>query len=376
MEKYRSLFPITSKFTFLNHAATAPTSLRVINAISTLFQNFGSFGGLHYTKWTNRIQEVRTLFAKLINAEPNEIAFVGNTSEALSLIASGIDWNSGDVVLVPAPEFPANVYPWMNLEKIGVKVSFITRRNGIFGVKDVEQVLTPKVKLLSVSSVDFSTGFRCNLEELGRFCQRKGILFCVDAIQSLGIIPMDVKKFGIHFLATGGHKWLLSTLGIGALYISRSVNDLLHPNRIGWKSVVNEEDFSHLHFDLKPDALRFEAGTMNISGIYALGIALELLFEAGIQHIQKKIFEINSLLYKGLRKRKVTVISSMHEEHRSGILSFIPPGDTESLFNFLIEKNIIVSVRNGNIRISPHFYNNDQDISNFFDSLDRYAREY
>ncbi|UCF56466.1 MAG: aminotransferase class V-fold PLP-dependent enzyme, partial [Deltaproteobacteria bacterium] len=199
-----------------------------------------------------RIREVRHLFAELIHGDPSEIAFVGNTSEGLSAIAAGLEWKKSDGVLVPKPDFPSNIYPWVNLERQGVRVHFFQRRDGWFGVEEVDKALGPGTRLLSVSSVDFATGFLCDLEALGDFCRRKGLLFCVDAIQSLGLIPIDVKRYGIHFLASGGHKWLLSAMGCGVLFVSRDVDNLVHPERVGWKSVVQEEEFFRLQFDLKP----------------------------------------------------------------------------------------------------------------------------
>jgi selenocysteine lyase/cysteine desulfurase len=220
--------------------------------------------------------------------------------------------------------------------------------------------------------VDFVTGFRCELEALGDFCKRKGILLCVDAIQSLGIIPMDVKKYGIHFLAAGGHKWLMSTMGAGGLFISKDVNDLIHPERVGWKSVMQEQDFFQLQFDLKPDALRFEPGTMNVTGIYALGAAIDLLLEVRIENAFKQVLAINDLICEGLNERNVRIATPMARGERSGILSFIPPSDPKTLYRYLIQKNIMVSLRDHMIRLSPHFYNNRNDVERFLQVLDSF----
>jgi len=372
VDSYHSLFPIVEKFTFLNHAATAPASLRVASALKDAAESFSRFGGLHYPRWMNKVREVRSLVARLINASPSEIAFTGNTSDGLSLVASAISWQPGDEVLITYPDFPANIYPWLNLERFGVKVSHIERKDdGSFSLDDIDKKMSPRLRLISVSSVDFSTGFHCNLRELGKFCRENGIFLCVDAIQSLGVIPMDVKEFGIDFLASGSHKWLQSIPGTGILYVSDDIAQRLVPSKIGWKSVVNEEDFT-IHFDLKPNAQRFEPGTMNFAGIYALGAALELIFEVGIDNIRHRIHELNDLLYHGLIDRNLKVVSSMDEENRSGILSFLPGNDSEQLYQFFINNSVIVSLRAGKIRVSPHFYNNETDIQNFFSVLDEY----
>lgn len=357
----------------MNHAAISSPPVRVVKSVEALLREFSYCGIECYPKWLKRIAEVRGLFANLINAHKHEVAFVGNTSEGLSTVAAGLKWKEGDVVLVTRPEFPANIYPWMNIERQGVLLQFVQREEGRFGVREIERALKPRTRLLSVSSVDFSTGFRCDLEAIGDFCKRKGILFCVDAIQSLGVIPMDVKKFGIHFMAAGSHKWLLSTMGCGTLFISNEVNDMVHPERVGWKSVVDEDEFFQLSFDLKPDALRFEPGTMNIAGIYALGAAIDLLQELGIEKIYHNVLNINDLLLQGLMDRDVRIMTPMGREERSGILSFIPSSDAKALFQFLNHKNIIVALRNDMIRLSPHFYNNGDDVRIFFEALDGFG---
>ena len=359
----------------MNHAAVSSPPIRVVKSVEALLREFSYCGIECYPKWLKRVAEVRGLFAKLINAHKHEVAFVGNTSEGLSSVAACLKWKEGDVVLVPRPEFPANIYPWMNLERQGVLLQFVQREEGRFGVREIERALKPRTRLFSVSSVDFSTGFRCDLEAIGDFCRRKGILFCVDAIQSLGVIPMDVKKFGIHFMAAGSHKWLLSTMGCGTLFISNEVNDMVHPDRVGWKSVVDEEEFFQLSFDLKPDALRFEPGTMNIAGIYALGAAIDLLQELGIEKIYRNVVNINDLLLQGLMDRNARIMTPMGREERSGILSFIPSSDANALFRFLNHKNITVALRNDMIRLSPHFYNNGDDVKIFFDALDGFGEK-
>jgi cysteine desulfurase/selenocysteine lyase len=218
--------------------------------------------------------------------------------------------------------------------------------------------------------VDFTTGFRCDLISLGRFCREKGLLFCVDAIQSLGAVPLDVRQCGIHFLAAAGHKWLLGPMGCGILYVDGEARPLLHPQGVGWKSVVEEEDFFTIRFDLKPDARVFEPGTMNVAGIYALGAALDLLLEVGVDSIWGRIKAITDILLRGLQKRGLRVVSPLEEEVRSGILSFIPGRDPEGLFKRLMKGDVMVSLRNDLIRLSPHFYNNEEDCDRFFGVLD------
>jgi cysteine desulfurase/selenocysteine lyase len=370
LDRYRSEFPITKEYTVMNNAAVSPVSNRVVETVESVFWEFSHCAVACYTGWIKRAAEVRRLVAGLIHSDANEIAFVGNTSEGLSGVAAGLKWKKGDGVLIPTHEFPANVYAWMNLERQGVRVDFIQKKEGRFSNKDIEKALSPGTRLISISSVDFVTGFRCDLEALGDFCKRKGLLFCVDAIQSLGVIPMDVKEYGIHFMAAGSHKWLLSTMGTGVLFISKDVNDLIHPERVGWKSVIQEEDFFPLQFDLKPDALRFEPGTMNVAGIYALGAAVELLLEVGIENAFERVLGLNDLIFEGLKNRNAVIVTPMGKGERSGIISFIPASDPKTLYRFLTERKIMVSLRDHLIRLSPHFYNNRDDVNCFFHALD------
>lgn len=356
----------------MNHAAISAPPVPVTRAVQELMHEFTHSGISFYPKWMKRIGEIRELASQLINSSPGEIAFTGNTSEGLSIVAAGLDWKTGDSILLPRPEFPANIYPWMNLERLGVEVRFFDRDHGRFDTAKIEEALTPGTRLISVSSVDFATGYHCELKALGDFCREKGLLFCVDAIQGLGIVPMDVKRYGIHFLAAGGHKWLLSIMGCGFLYVSSEADPLLHPSRVGWKSVVDEEDFFRVHFDLKPDALRFESGSMNVAGIYALGAAMDLIMGVGVENIFERVTSLNDALIRGLRDRDEQVVTPMGPGERSGIVSFIPSSTPKSLHDFLSHEHVAVSLRNDMIRLSPHFYNNMDDIHRFLEILDQY----
>ncbi|MFC1824708.1 aminotransferase class V-fold PLP-dependent enzyme [Thermodesulfobacteriota bacterium] len=371
-DAYRADFPITADFTFMNNASISSPSTRVVEAVASLFNEFSRKGLECYSKWVERVAEVRQLFAGLVQCSAEEIAFVPNTSEGLGMIATGLAWKKGDVILIPEPEFPANVYPWLNLERQGVKVRFIKRNGGRFGIAEVDRAMESGTRLISVSSVDFLGGFRCDLEALGDYCRRKGLLFCVDAVQSLGLIPMDVKKSGIHFMAAGSHKWLLSSVGSGILYISREVNDRVHPNLVGWRSVNNEEDFLKQNFDLKPNAHRFETGSMNLPGIYALGAAVELLMEVGVEKIYPYVLELNKILYDYLKKRNINVVTPMGKNERSGIMTFVPASRPKEFARFLTENQVMYTSRGGTIRLSPHFYNNVDDVNAFVSVMDQF----
>jgi selenocysteine lyase/cysteine desulfurase len=236
---------------------------------------------------------------------------------------------------------------------------------------DIEGAVKPGTRMIAVSSTDFTTGFRCDLKELGEYCREKEILLCVDAIQSLGAVPLDVKECGVHFLACGGHKWLLSTMGIGVIYVSKEVNHLLHPARVGWRSVEDEENFYNLDLKLKAEVRRFETGTLNIAGITALGASLDMLLEIGIDRIFEKILNLNDMISLELKKRNLRIVSPSNKENRSGILSFLPR-DAGALFRYFLNKNVLAAQRGDALRLAPHFYNDETDVARLFEVLDAY----
>jgi selenocysteine lyase/cysteine desulfurase len=371
LSAYRAEFPISEMYVFLNHAAVAPVSHRVSKAVSSLAEEMCRCGIDGYPRWMEGVGAARRQAARLLGAGAHEIAFVTNTSEGLSVVAGGLDWRVGERVLVVRPDFPSNIYPWMDLERKGITVDYVSRREGRIQVKDLEKALRPKTRLLTVSSVDFLNGYRADLAAMGAFCRQKGLLFCVDGIQSLGLIPVDVKGCHIHFLSAGGHKWLLGPMGCGVLYVAQEVVDLVHPKGVGWKSVRGENDFFTIRLDFKPDALRFEPGSLNLLGIHGLGAALDLLLEVGVARIFESVLAVNDLFVQGLRQRGLKIVTPLERSSRSGILSFMPKADPEKTFYTLMEENIMVSERKGLIRLSPHFYNTEADVRRFFEVLDR-----
>jgi selenocysteine lyase/cysteine desulfurase len=210
IENIRKEFPVTQHRLFMDHAKVAPLPRPVQATITAFAADACEQGTAHYAEWLKELEIVRARFARLINAEPGDVAFVKNTSEGLSIVANGIDWQEGDNVVIPDIEFPANVYPWMNLKRRGVEVRFVKAVRGRVPFEQITAQVNARTRVLSISSVEFNSGFRNDLKRIGEFCKEKDIYFCVDAIQSLGVIPMDVKAYNIDFLAADGHKWMLS----------------------------------------------------------------------------------------------------------------------------------------------------------------------
>jgi cysteine desulfurase / selenocysteine lyase len=373
-EVYRCEFPVTGKYIFLDHAGVAPISRRVRTAVGKFLAESTEGGSFYYPAWSQQVEEIRRTCALLVNAGPDEIAFVKNTSHGLSIVAQGIDWQPGDNVLIYEKEFPSNIYPWLNLRSKGVEVRIIPSRDGRIAMQDIELLMDARTRLLAISSVQFSNGFRVDLKKTGVLCREKQVFFCVDAIQSLGIIPMDVRDCHIDFLSADAHKWLLGPEGIGIFYCRKELAERLSPPLVGWKSVRNEFEFDSPEFLLKTTALRFEEGSMNLMGIFGLGSALDLLFEVGIEHIERRVLDLGDLILKEAEKRGYRVLTPVARHERGGNITFLGNLDPANMMGALREKRIMVNARGGGLRVSPHFYNTEEEIIALFTMLDGLAR--
>jgi cysteine desulfurase / selenocysteine lyase len=225
----------------------------------------------------------------------------------------------------------------------------------------VAAALTPRTRLVALSSVQFATGYRADLEAIGALCERSGVLFCVDGIQSVGCLPVDVKKSRVHFLSADSHKWMLGVSGIGFLYVDRDVLPRVRPVLVGWRSTTDAWNFNRSHFELRPDARKFEEGSHNYAGTYALGAALGLLLEVGLENVEARIREL--LTHADRELRALGCDTGPSPEHRAGILTFLPPrGEAKALATYLSERDVCCSLRRGRIRISPHFYNQPAEL--------------
>jgi selenocysteine lyase/cysteine desulfurase len=371
-ERTRSFFPVSRTLAYLNHAGVAPISTRVEEALTRYGAEATHRGAFDYDRtYDAEVERVRTRAAELLRARPDEIAFVKNTTEGLGLVATGLNWRPGERVVTCDLEYPSNVYPWWWLRSQGVETVLLRGRTGRLPFDRVEEALRdPHVRLLSLSSVEFSSGFRNDLVRLGSLCQERGVLFCVDAIQSVGCLPLDVEQAGIDFLASDGHKWLLSVEGCGIFYCSRRVLDRIQPRIVGWRSVVDNRDFDTYHLKLQPGAGRFEEGTPNTPGIFALGAAIDLLLELGIQAIGERVLELTDRLVEGLRTRDARLRSSREAGEASGIVSFQVAGEpAERTAARLRGRGLFVVARRGGVRASPHFYNTESEIDALLEAL-------
>jgi cysteine desulfurase/selenocysteine lyase len=371
----RKEFPVTDEFIFFDHARVAPLPERVRKRVTAFVGDATRFGTVHYETWILELERTRKKFAQLINADIDEVAFIKNTSEGISIIANGFDWQPGDNVVIPNIEFPANVYPWWNLKQRGVETRMVKAIEGRVLFDDLIKQVDDRTRILSISSVECNSGFRSDLNRLGAFCKEKGVLFFVDAIQSLGLLPMDVKKNHIDFLSADGHKWMLSVEGLGGFYISKGVVDRIRPVKMGWGNVVNAANFMDYDFTLKKDAKKFEEGTLNTMSIHAFGAALDLLLEAGIDNIEKHVIILGDRIITELHRRDIKIYSSTLLEERSGNISFTLDKDVGPLYSYMLKNKVKLTVRDGLVRFSPHFYNNEDEILKVFDLLDGYLKK-
>jgi selenocysteine lyase/cysteine desulfurase len=361
---YRSWFPFlsTGKI-WMNHAAISPLSSRVSAAIQKDMEE-RSIGEIDtFSSSLKVVEETRKYIGQLINASADRIAFVGNTSEGINVLATGLHWEKGDRIILNDSEFPTNVVPFLNLKRLGVEIDFVHSGQGEITVEDLEQLITPRTKLLSISFVQFASGFKAELDRIGKLCKEHDILLCVDAIQGLGVAPLDVQQCRIDFLACGGAKWLMGMMGSGFIFAAPHVQDRIQQSHAGWTS--NKNFFSelfHYRLDLDETARRYENGTLNFTGIIALHASISTLLEVGIENIQTHVFELTDALVEGIDEAEYDLVTPRERAKRAGIVTFRCPS-AEKLFDSLQEQKIIVSLREGMIRISPHFYNSREEVA-------------
>jgi selenocysteine lyase/cysteine desulfurase len=370
-EKWRSEFPVTKSYVYMNHAGVAPLSRRVMDAMIGFVEDATVNGAVNVDSWTETVELCRSVAAQLINADATEIAFMKNTTQGILIAANGIDWREGDNVVTTAVEFPANVYPWWSLkERYGVETRMVPERDGRICLEDIIEAIDERTRVLTISHVEFASGFRNDIKAIGEICQERDVWFVVDAIQSLGAIEVDVKSSHVDILAADGHKWLLAPEGAAIFYCAKDKLERLINTNVGWASVVNPREFLDYDLTQKPDATRFEEGSYNSTGLYGLKAAIDLLIEIGISNIETRILELTSGLIKGLDSKGYRVITPKSDSERAGIVVFESDYYTPAeLFTLLNERNIITAERGSGVRVSPHFYNTELEIADLLEVL-------
>ncbi|HOW86377.1 MAG TPA: aminotransferase class V-fold PLP-dependent enzyme [Candidatus Aminicenantes bacterium] len=313
--------------------------------------------------------DARQKIGRLINAPAETICVVANTSEGLNVAAQGLDFRPGENVVLSENEFVGNIVPWLNLASKGVLVKRAAVPFGQDPAAAIRAAVDTRTKVVALSLVGWIDGFKTDVAALGRFCRERDILFVVDGIQGVGAVGLDVAASHIDFLACGAQKWLMSPNGTGFLYASKNILPRIRQKYMGYLSLDSDAD-NAFDFEIRPrtDASRFHLGSYNDKGIAALGRSLSLILEAGIAEVQKHVVGLNVRAAAGLRQKGYTIVSSLDPDHMSGILTF-RGADTASAYERLISRGIVVSLRNGWIRISPHVYSNGEDIDRLLAAL-------
>ena len=363
-EEIRALFPITRNYTYLNHSAVSPLSTRVRDAMAGLLDDVMENGVVNYNGWCQDYEGAREAAARLVSARTHEIAFMRNTSDAISAVANGLDWREGDTVVASNVEFPANIYPWMRLrEEHGVELVLARERDGRIDPDELLSLVDERTRVVTVSWVQFASGFRSALAYLGKACRERGVLFFVDAIQGLGGLKLDVERDYVDAFAADSHKYLLGPEGVALLYISDRVLDSIKPTVVGWMSVKDYD--RHLEYDLsyRDGALRFEPGTLNTVGVYGLKAAVELFLEVGPEKIEEYLLGMGDYLAGSLESKGYEVMGSRRAGETSPIVVCRHARhDAQYLYRHLFSRRIVTAPRAGRLRISPHFYNTRDDI--------------
>jgi cysteine desulfurase/selenocysteine lyase len=369
-ESCRAIFPHLQHQLYLNHAAVSPLSSRVVNAIQGYLSERSEWDIENYSsRLMPTLNSARQRVASFIHCEPHQLAFVPNTSYALNILAQGLKWRSGDRILLYDQEFPANVYPFLNLRQHGVEIDFVSSRDGQILLNDIEAKLTPRTRLVSISYVQFLTGFRIDLTALAELCHRYGALVSIDAIQGLGAMPIDFKRMGIDFLAAGCHKWAMSPMGIGIMAMTDALLEQLGAPFVGWLSVEDGWDFFNYGQNLLADARRHELGTQNWIGLVGLNEAFALFHELGAETIAEKLLVLSAHLYQRLHEEGFRTAFVAEKQHYSGIISIQGLTNPSGIQHQLMQAHIEVSTREGLLRISPHFYNTIDELEHFLAQL-------
>lgn len=379
--RWRDEFAVTTQGAYLNHASVAPLPRRAARRVADLARDISETGDRHWPDRNQEAERVRAQAARLLGARhPHEVAFVENTSAGLSLVARGLAWQPGDNVVGAACEFPSNVYPWLQLADRGVELRLVPERAGQTSRTcriDPGELLArmdDRTRVLALSWVEYASGQRFDLAPLAAACQARGVLFVVDVIQGLGALTLDVEAAGVDVACGAAHKWLLGPEGVGLLYVSDRVTEAIRPTRGGWRSMRDQSAWGDFRLDWAAGAPRHESGTLNVLGIHALGGGLDLLLEAGPAAIERRVLALAERAAAGLAGLGFQVVSPRGPGETSGIVAAVHPRRAAAeLVERLAERRVFVTERAGRLRVSPHFYNTEDEIDLFLAEAGRAA---
>lgn len=372
-DSLRALFPVTERAIYLNHAAVSAPPASTIHAIQAQLADVSENGSINFRKWLAVKESARQLVAGMLGAaRPDQVAFMRNTSDGLSTVANGIDWRPGDNLVTFRHEFPSNLYPWLRLRDArGVEVRVSEERDGRVDIDELIRLIDARTRIVAISQVQYASGFRADLERIGRVARYHDALFVVDVIQALGVVPIDVEAELVDVAAAACHKWLLTPEGVGLLYLSARARERIQPTLVGWTSVPNPDDYGNYEQGWNQGTLAWETGTAPIALIHGLEASLRLLNEAGITEIQGHLETLTDHLCELLKNTDYHVVSSRRAGEKSQIVCIQHTVGLSSmdLYSHLKNQNIITAPRGDRLRISPHFYNTVEEIDALVEAL-------
>ncbi len=370
IQHIRSLFPyIKTGKVYFNHASISPLSSVVTDKIKDYLAMRSETDIENFEYVLAVTAEVKGKIASLIHTTADRVAFVDNTSNGLNILAQGLHWKYGDRIVLNDIEFPSNVYPFLNLKTQGVEIDFVKSRDGIVSADDILRAVTPKTKLISLSFVQFLSAYRADLMKIGEYCAKHNIVFCVDGIQGIGALELDVNKYHIDFVACGTQKWMMGLMGLAFVYISDKLQESLAPRYVGWMSVENTWELLNYDFVLKKTADAFQNGSYSVIGVVGVSGALEVFEKIGYKKIEQIILANSRYFINRLHETGYTIPAyRTGTENLSGIISF-PSEKAKLMYQQLKDNNIICSLREGMIRFSPHFYNTIEEIEKTIDII-------
>jgi cysteine desulfurase / selenocysteine lyase len=359
--KIRKDFPITKKYIYLDHAAGGPVPLPVHAKIQQYYKENIEESDFAWMKWIHRREEARRTVAKFINAEPEEVSFAGSTSQGMNYAAEMLA--AAGPVLINHLEFPSSTVPWLWRRS---QMVWQKPKDGKIDLVTLKTLLSPAVKTVVSSFVQYATGYRQDLEALGRIKGKRYLV--VNATQGFGALPIDVKKWNADFLCTNSYKWLMGGYGGGIFYVRKELLKELHPQTVGWRSMRTPEAMDNQKLDLKPEASRYELGCPSFPVVFGTAAACSYLMQIGMEKIEKRLLELTDFAIEKLQEKGFEILSPLERKFRSGIVVF-KAKDPERLWKRLLSAKIYVSPRGGGIRISPHFYNSLEEIEQFIKAI-------
>lgn len=363
-------FPLSDELIYLNHAAVAPWPKRTRDAVIRFAEQNSRYGSHFYPDWLKKETELRGQLQLLLNApSADDIALVKNTSEALSFVAYGLPWQAGDNIVSSNEEFPSNRLPWQSLADHGVEFRQADLSGGVTPEDALFALVDNNTRLITVSSIQFASGLRLDLERIGEFCKRRRILFCIDAIQSLGAVQFDVQACQADFVMADGHKWMLGPEGLGVFYTNPEARERLKLTQYGWHMMKDTHNYENKPWEMHPGARRFECGSPNMLGIHAFSASLSLLLETGMVAVESSVIERSDYLQEAITgKPSLLLLSGRKTALKSGIVTFKHRAiGNEALYRHLQQKGVVCALRGGGIRFSPHFYNSFEEIDKALD---------